>query len=392
MKRLKVLLVNDAFYPSIDGVLSVMMNQAKLIAKNHDIAFLVPTGKGNKTYFENKENYKIFYVPTFWGPMGYRATMSYKNNEITKALDEFKPDIIHIYAPFKIARFIVKYAKKRNIPTLMTIHSQYKLDFVRLFGKYNPLVKIMVAYTDSPIKKSFKIDCVNKLFANDLEKKYKKTLGLENNATNMRFPANPDELIKKVNDLYYLSKEQNILLFVGRIVSYKNVFFIVDVIEKLKNKNVDFKMVFVGGGPETEKLKKYINKHNVADRCILLGQITDKSILQAIMLRSDLFIFPSKYDVSPIVKIEAACMKLPLITTENTYSSYMIEDGFNGYISKDDVNAYADKVESILSDKQKLKLVGENAQKTIYKHWDDQEQDIINNYLKVIDEYSQNKK
>ena len=40
-------------------------------------------------------------------------------------------DLFHIHSPFTIGSFAVDYAKKNNIPTVITMHSQFYQDFMR---------------------------------------------------------------------------------------------------------------------------------------------------------------------------------------------------------------------------------------------------------------------
>lgn len=48
--------------------------------------------------------------------------------QIKKILNNYNLDIVHIHSPFSIG---IDYAKKRKIPIIATIHSQYKQDFLR---------------------------------------------------------------------------------------------------------------------------------------------------------------------------------------------------------------------------------------------------------------------
>ena len=80
-----------------------------------------------------------------------------------------------------------------------------------------------------------------------------------------------------------------ILLFVSRMVSYKNPLFVVDVLAELVKSDASVFAVFVGSGPLEGAVRTRASELGVADRVRVLGWREDGSRL---MRASDLFIFP----------------------------------------------------------------------------------------------------
>ena len=123
----------------------------------------------------------------------------------------------------------------------------------------------------------------------------------------------------------------------------------------------------------------------------MTGNITDRWELASYYQRADLLLFPSFYDASSIVQIEAASQKTPGIFLENTATSATVTDNVNGYISKNSPDAYSDKIIEVLSDPKKYKAVCEKAYQDLYKTWSEVTNEIYNNYIKLI-EMNSNKK
>ena len=113
--------------------------------------------------------------------------------------------------------------------------------------------------------------------------------------------------------MFNIKKDEVVFLFVGRIISIKNIFFILDVLKKLKERGKSFKMIYVGDGPDFESLSKKVKEYNMNDEVILAGKILDRELLKEIYFRANLFIFPSLFDSSSLVQIEAASQETPTI-------------------------------------------------------------------------------
>ena len=174
---------------------------------------------------------------------------------------------------------------------------------------------------------------------------------------------------------------------------YKNLKLICDALKILKDKDVDFKMLFVGGGFDYDELVKYATDVGIKDKCIFTGNVKDKQLLQAYYLRGDLLLFPSTFDMASIVQVEASAHKTPAVVVENSCSAEQIIDGENGFICKESAESYAEKLEFLSSNPELVKTVGENAYKTLYRTWDDLGEEVRQAYKEVIQEYKiKNKK
>ena len=64
-------------------------------------------------------------------------------------------------------------------------------------------------------------------------------------------------------------------------------------------------------------------------------------------------------------------------------ASERITDGVNGFVSENDVTAYADKIISLSSDKSKLKNVGENA-KNLFTGWRENAEEYKKIYKRLL--------
>ena len=173
---------------------------------------------------------------------------------------------------------------------------------------------------------------------------------------------------------------------------YKNLGLILDAMKILKERGVDFKMIIVGNGPDFDKYKKMVEDAGLSEDYVFTGAIKDRSLLQGYYLRSDMFIFPSTFDTSSLVPIEAAAHKLPTILVKGSCTAESIEDGVNGFLAEESGEAFANRLQEIISEKGLIKKVGEEANRSVYRSWEMVAEEVYEKYQKLIEEHAKKDK
>lgn len=385
--KITIGLFTDAFFPMTDGVVMVVDNYAKRLMKYANVIVFAPRYIGNE-YDDTVFNYKVVRCRSMKVPfLDYSLPMPKIDYDFEKQLSKYHLDIVHIHSPFSIGEEGVRYAKKRHVPLVATMHSQFKQDFIRAV-KNERFASLLTKKLINVFNKCDECWAVNsevaKIFYKDY--KYKCLPKVMNNATEM-MEVNKEKAIKLVNEKYHLTDEK-VFLFVGRINALKNVFFIVESLKILKEiSNIKFKMLFVGTGQDEEELKKKIKEYNLSNDVIMCGKIVDRGMLASIYARSSLFLFPSFYDASSVVQIEAASQSLPGLFLEGSATSATVTNNVNGFIEENDTLKYAKRIVEIISDEEKLSEISNNAKRDLYKNWDDTISDVFENYKRLIKKY-----
>lgn len=383
-KRLKIGIFMDSYYPMVDGVVVVIDNLASMLAKHNDVTVVVPY---TDTYKEDyKKPYDIIRVKSVDLPfMEYNLGLPpLKHSKDYKRLLEKKFDIIHIHSPFTMGKLGLKIANDLNIPCIATVHTRYHFEV----EKYTKSKKL----TNTIMKKLIKVfnkcdDCivVNEELISDIRKYgYNKNATVIYNGTDLEPLKDREKNINMINKLYDLKEDDTVLLFVGRINSVKNIFFLLEVLKLLKEDKIDFKMLYVGTGPDEKKLKAKIKEYKMEDNITMTGKIDSRTILSAIYARADLLLFPSIMDTSSLVRIEAATNETPGLFIENSMVGKTVKNNINGYTSALKEIEYKNRIKELLSNKKGLKKVGKNAQKTLGKNWQDVATETYEEYLKII--------
>ena len=391
MEKLKVLELVDSFYPRIDGAINVVKNYCVQLNKVTDCTLAAPKAAKKEGYVDNEE-FKVIRCASTIAPEGYRLAQPDFDAKFTEQIENGGYELIHSHTPFNLGKFAIKTGKKLKVPVIVTLHTKYYDDFLRS-TKSKVLSTLYLKYVMEVYKKADSVWTVTNASKEILRSYgYKGKVEVVRNGTDFVYPDNAKELIEKVNKEHNLHGQENVFLFVGRMAMYKGLKFICNVLKVLKDKNKDFKMLFVGGGFDLDELKNYAQKLDITDKCIFTDEIKDRALLQAYYLRSDLFFFPSTFDTSGIVTIEAAAHKKASILIEGSCSAEMTVNGENGFTCPEDENAFADKLTYLCDNPQIYKEVGENAYKTIYRTWDDVVKEVVEKYGQVLKAYERKQK
>lgn len=387
-KKLTIGIFTDAFFPMTDGVIMVVDNYAKRLAEYANVIVFAPKYLNND-FDDSIFNYKVVRSFSVKVPLiDYSLPIPKMDPKFQKELKKYQLDLVHIHSPFTIGEAGVQYAKKNNIPVVGTMHSQFKQDFLRAV-KSEKLADLLTKKIIRVFNKCDECFTVNEEIARIFHEEYgyKKKPIIIHNATDMTKLDDNAKIIPKIEQKYHLNKNDKVFLFVGRINKLKNIFFIADVLQKLKEIKLDFKfkMLFVGCGQDEKEFQKYIDKLRLNKEVIFCGKILNREILAGVYKRADLFLFPSFYDTNSLVQLEASSQELPTLFVKGSGTSAMVSDNINGYIEEFDVLKYAKRIVNIFNDSKLYDKVSKNAYKDLYVNWNDVCKDLYQNYLKIIE-------
>lgn len=154
-----------------------------------------------------------------------------------------------------------------------------------------------------------------------------------------KFKYNPSirEQVRKEFNI----EESMVIGNVGRFAQSKNHHFLLEVLNKIKYKIPNTKLVLIGNGELMGEIKSYGNKLGLNDAILYLGVRSDVNRIYQAM---DAFVFPSKFEGLGIVAIEAQASGLPTICSENVPSSAGVTDLFCQLSLSDKSDVWAEKI------------------------------------------------
>lgn len=384
--RLKIGIFVDTYFPMIDGVIVCVDNYAKYLSKHADVT--VFTTVVDKSY-EDTSEYKIVRCTSLPIKVAdYALAVPSLDIDFWEELRHADLDIVHINSPFTVGISGMRYARQHRIPAVATMHSQFETDFKRAL-KLNPLVELAKDALITVFDSADEVWVPNSAVG-DVYKSYggKKEPKVRYNATDMLPVSDPAAAGAQINEKYGFAEDENVFLFVGRLIRQKNVFFLADAAAELKKlTDKKFRLVYVGSGPDEEELKEYVETLGIFENVLFTGRITERDELAAMYSRSDVFAFPSLYDANSLVQIEAASQATPTLFLHGAVTSSTAKDGVSGYFSDNDSVSYANKLLEIMSNPIEHEKICEAAYNDVYKSWSVVVPQMLSDYHRIITEY-----
>lgn len=153
------------------------------------------------------------------------------------------------------------------------------------------------------------------------------------------------------------SKKENYIVSVGRLEKQKNQLMLINAYNNGVDR--DYKLIIYGEGPYRKVLEDRINELKLNNYIILPGSVDN--ILDKIKT-ANLFVISSDYEGMPNSLAEAMCIGLPVISTNVSGSSDLIENNKNGVLIKcNDENALISSIKKIIEDKKFSEEISNNA-------------------------------
>ncbi len=144
-----------------------------------------------------------------------------------------------------------------------------------------------------------------------------------NNAIDLdRFRFNMENRIS-IRKQLGIKDESVVLGSIGRFEHQKNHLFLLKLLNELKDKNNNFKLILIGDGSLKESYLNYIKKHDLSNFVFLLEPCLN---IERYYSAFDIFLFPSYYEGLGIVLIEAQANGLPCIISQFIPKTAIISD------------------------------------------------------------------
>lgn len=141
-----------------------------------------------------------------------------------------------------------------------------------------------------------------------------------------------------------------VMLSVGRLVPWKGLAALIEVVKELSAEINDLKLVIIGDGPERQNLENSVKAKGLEKNIIFTGQLS-RSEVAAYLKAADLFILNTSYEGLSHVLIEAIKADLPIVTTAVGGNPELMEQYGHGFMV-----AYNNKPELIQAIKQARKI------------------------------------
>lgn len=269
-------------------------------------------------------------------------------NASVAAVEDFKPNIIHVHHAFPFswaARFI---KSVYQIPYVITIHGS-ELPTAQKDKRYIALTMDALRKARRVIPNSFWTkEWMLKIFGEEYRKKIRV------------IPGGVDiNKFKKVTtndiDREYNLKGKRVIIFAGKLTPYKGVKYLVKAAKKIKAE-----VLILGNGSEKKNLEAIVKAERI-NNVRFMGHLADKTnLLIKFYSRADVFVAPSVWDEPlGLVILESMACETPVVVTRKGGIPLAVKERKNGlFIKPRNSQDIVEKVNYLLENDERRRKMG----------------------------------
>jgi glycosyltransferase involved in cell wall biosynthesis len=177
---------------------------------------------------------------------------------------------------------------------------------------------------------------------------------------------------KRVREKIGLTENRRYVLFVGRLVPRKGLYYLVETAKQVLKEDKETVFVVVGEGPLRNNLVSAVKREGQSSSFIFLSEVSD-SLLQDLYGCVDLFVLPSIQEGQGMALLEAQAAAIPAVAFNVSGIREAVRDKETGMLVKEaDSTALANAILKLLSDKSLRAKMGQRGRKFVQKNfsWD----------------------
>ncbi len=337
----RICLLTDVFPLFVNGVnIVVDLLKKELISRGYEVY--------TAALWNNKTSYKKlpddYYIPIkanyAYLLRGHRELEMFETFNFTKqakALTVFGFDYLHLHTEYTMGQIALRLSKYTGIKLLYTYHTLWNLYYQHKFGKLIGDITFKAAkrLLFTHVYKNCEIITVP-------SKKTYDVLKDEANMSNIRiipsainlerfkFVDGDKKIVEELKDKYNL-RNRKVLGYVGRVSLEKNIVETLEYISRIKDKIPNITFVIIGVGDALNPLKKAVEKHQLQDSVIFIGEVENAKLKYYYAL-FDVFVTASNFETQGLTYFEAAASETLILAKADRAIEDVFIDGENAYI------------------------------------------------------------
>ena len=296
---------------------------------------------------------------------------------IKRDLNAFAPNVVHISSPDRVARKAVKWARRRNLPVLSSVHTRFET----YFRYYNmsfaePLVE---AWLRRLYRKCDALVAPSESFAQVLrEQRMNYDIDIWSRGVDRDiFQSGRRDL--EWRRAHGIDDEPVVIGFLGRLVMEKGLDVFSDTIDQLRRRNVPHQVMVIGEGPARGWFESRLpHAHFVGFQG---GQDLGRAVAGM-----DLLFNPSVTETFGNVTLEAMACGLPVVAAKATGSQSLVQDNVSGrLVTPGAIQKFADVLQTYCTDADLRAQHGAAGERrSLDFSWDAINQTVADTYLRLI--------
>ncbi len=350
---MKIAFVSDAYIPVPTGVaVSMQTLKVSLEKMGHTVYVFAPDYFG----FKDNDNHVARLPAIFSIRDKYRPNKWPLVKIKTKQVEKLDIDIVHSHYFFKNFDFSTRLARSAKAPLVASVYQIFP-EIAKLSpgfmqssqSAYESALTEMIAYLNR---------CQAVIALSPSSHQYLSEFPITTTIKTIPIGIFPKDFAgfppQTVKAKFGIPQERRIVLYVGRIEDDKNLKFLLKSFKSIWKAIDDVHLLIVGGG---SRLKYYqeINSMLPYHKFITFTGYLPKSYVNRIYGAADILAYPSQLDPEPLCVLESLAAGTPVVAIKGLGAQNFISENIDGFIAKNDLGDFADKIIELLR-REKMRL------------------------------------
>ena len=346
---MKIAFFTETFLPKVDGIVTRLTKTIQyLVEAGDEVIVFCPEGCP-----ENYKGAKVIGVAAMPLPLYPELKLGLPGPAVSDALENFKPDLIHVINPAVLGLGGIWLAKTNEIPLIASYHTHLPKYLEHYgMGMLEPLLweLLKAAHNQAVLNLCTSTAMVKELSEKGIQHTalWQRGVDTETFRPELRNAGMRNRLLGNYSD------KGSLLIYVGRLSAEKQIERIKPVLEALP----DARLALVGDGPYRQQLEKIFQSTSTT----FVGYLAGEELASAYSC-GDAFLFPSSTETLGLVLLEAMAAGCPVVGANRGGIPDIITDGVNGCLyNPDGIN---DGSESLIKATQKI--LGNNTERQLMR-------------------------
>lgn len=353
-------------YPpkSVGGLAQHVYDLTSALAETGEDVHLVTVGSNDAPQFETVNGVRVHRV------YPYQVSSHGFVNWVTQlnvAMLERAVSVINDEGAFHLVHshdWLVAYAARAvkhafRLPMVATIHAT---EYGRNYGLHNDMQRHISDVEWWLIYESWRVICCSNYMKGELQHVFQvpddKLRIIPNGVNTSSFQLRNSNFRRED----YAAPEEQIVLYVGRLVREKGVQVLIDAIPHILKYRPNTKFIIAGRGPYENALRSQAAVNGVASRVYFTGYVSD-DLRNALYSWASVAAFPSLYEPFGIVALEAMAAQAPVVVSDTGGLGEIVRHGVDGLKSyPGNSQSLADMIIWLLNDRN----LAENMKRQAY--------------------------
>jgi glycosyltransferase involved in cell wall biosynthesis len=363
----RVLMLSDVYFPRVNGVsTSIQTFRADLQALGCATLLVAPQYPQARTDEPGIERVASRYLP--FDPED--RVMVRRELERACASLEGRFDLVHIQTPFLAHGMGVRLAARLGIAAVETYHTYFE----HYFHHYLPLLPRFALRAAARAISRAQCNAVAAVIAPsqpmaDALRAY----GVRTEIRVIPTGLDVQRLDRGDGDRFRarlsVDRGRPVMLNVGRVAFEKNIGFLIEVVERVRQAVPEVLLVIAGEGPALPALRRRVAELGLAENVRFVGYLDREGELLDCYRSADVFVFASRTETQGLVLLEAMALGVPVVSTAMMGTKDVLEGASGAIVVEENTHLFAEAVVGVLTNRARRAALGAESRAYVAGRW-----------------------